>query len=543
MTDQPSDTAPLSRRAAIGGGLMLGFLALLAVGLLALVLLGRPSTAPGTGAAATPTADPASFAYVEAIPAPPLELTDQDGQPFTLASQRGRPVLAFFGYTHCPDVCPVTVGVVNEVLAAVGEGPRAVFTSIDPERDDPAAMKSYLTYLPKAYVGLSGTPAEVRRNADQWGVKYAKIEQGSAAGYAMAHTADIFLVDAEGMLRAHFPFGTGAEPMIEAVKALLAETPVSSGASVSPVPSPAVATPATATAAPSTAAPTPAPTTAAPATPASAAVQLYPEIISTSIWAEPGDPVIMRVVDSNGTKLDGSVPLSVQLAQADGTPVGNPVTASAVLPEGARQHYFVAPMDIPSPGAWKLKVTAGESTGDIMIQALDPGGSLPIGGPAPDIDTPTLDDVAGVVRAVTTQPNPDLRLSTTSTADARAMGKPYVIVIDSARFKVSPECGRALTMIRFLLDRWDQDATFIHLEPFEYQIITEEPVLSGSLTDPPMNKYSRAFGLGDATWPGTKMPWIFVVDGNGMVRAKYTGIVGSADVDVILTQIKAEQGG
>jgi hypothetical protein len=199
-------------------------------------------------------------------------------------------------------------------------------------------------------------------------------------------------------------------------------------------------------------------------------------------------------------------------------------------------------MDIPSPGAWKLQLTAGQSTGDITIQALDPGGSAPIGGPAPDVDTPTLDDVAGVVRAVTTQPNPDLRLSKTSTADARAMGKPYVIVIDSARFKVSPECGRALTMIRYLLDRWREEAVFIHLEPFEYQVITEEPVLSGSLTDPPLNKYSRAFGLGDATWPGTKMPWIFVVDGQGIVRAKYTGIVGSADIDVILTQIKAEQG-
>ena len=552
MTDRPSDTAPLSRRAAIGGGLMLGFLALLAVGLLTLVLLGRPSDAPGAGAEATSTADPAGFAYAEAIPAPPLELTDQDGQPFALASQRGRPVLAFFGYTHCPDVCPATVGVVNEVLAAVGEGPRAVFTSIDPERDDAAAMKSYLTYLPKAYVGLSGTPAEVRRNADLWGVKYAKIEQGSAAGYAMAHTADIYLVDAQGMLRAHFPFGTGAEPMIEAVEALLVETPVSSAGPVAAAPSASAATPAPPTDAPSadpsSASPTPAPATTAPAmptapaTPARVAVQLYPEIVSTSIWAQPGDPVIMRVVDSNGTKLDGSVPLSVQLTQSDGTPVGGPVTASALLPDGAKQHFFVAPLDVPSPGAWKLHVTAGQSTGDIMIQALAPGGSLPIGGPAPDVDTPTLDDVGGVVRAVTTQPNPDLRLSKTSTADARAMGKPYVIVIDSARFKVSPECGRALTMIRYLLDRWDQDAVFVHLEPFEYQIITEEPVLSGSLTDPPMNNYSRAFGLGDATWPGTKMPWIFVVDGNGIVRAKYTGIVGSADVDVILTQIKAEQG-
>jgi hypothetical protein len=123
------------------------------------------------------------------------------------------------------------------------------------------------------------------------------------------------------------------------------------------------------------------------------------------------------------------------------------------------------------------------------------------------------------------------------------MGKPYVIVIDSARFKVSPECGRALTMIRYLLDRWGDRAVFIHLEPFEYRIVTGEPVLSGTLTDPPMNRFSLAWGLGDATWPGTRMPWVFVVDGNGTIRAKYTGIVGSADVDVMLSVIQAEAGG
>jgi hypothetical protein len=130
-----------------------------------------------------------------------------------------------------------------------------------------------------------------------------------------------------------------------------------------------------------------------------------------------------------------------------------------------------------------------------------------------------------------------LRLSQTSTADALAMGKPYVIVIDSARFKVSPECGRALSMIRYLLDRWGDRAVFIHLEPFEYQVITEEPVLSGSLTDPPLNTFAAAYGLGLEPWPAVKMPWVFVVDASGTVRAKYIGIVGTADIDVILTQI------
>ncbi len=549
MADRPPDTAPLSRRAAIAGGLALGFLALLAVGLVALVLVARDPAGPGIGAEATPTADPASFVYAVARSAPPLELTDQDGRPFALSSQLGRPVLVFFGYTHCPDVCPVTVGLVGEALATVGDGPRAVFASIDPERDDVAVMKSYLRYLPKAFIGLSGSPTEVRRNADLWGVKYARIDQGSASGYAMAHTADVFLVDAQGRLRAHFPFGTGAGPIADALAALLAETPVPSAGAATPTPSggaPATrAAPATPTAAspvPATPAPSPAPASPA-ATPGTAAVSLLPEVISTSIWAGAGDPVILRVVDSAGRKLDGTTPLSVQLASFEGAPQGAPVIASAILPEGEQQPYFIAPLDIPSPGAWKLQLTAGDAKGSITIQALDQGATLPIGGPAPAIDTPTLDDVGGVVRAVTTQPNPDLRLSRTSTADARAMGKPYVIVIDSARFKVSPECGRALTMIRYLLDRWGERVVFIHLEPFEYQVITEEPVLSGSLTDPPLNRYSRAFGLGDATWPGTKMPWIFVVDGKGIVRAKYTGIVGSADVDVILSQIRAEQGG
>ena len=128
-------------------------------------------------------------------------------------------------------------------------------------------------------------------------------------------------------------------------------------------------------------------------------------------------------------------------------------------------------------------------------------------------------------------------MSQTSTADARAAGKPYVLVVDSSRFKVSPACGRALSMVRFLLDRWT-DVPFIHLEPFEYQVITDEPVLSGSLADPPLNRWAAAFGLGDEVWPATEMPWIFVVDGDGIVRAKYTGIVGSADVDVILSMIE-----
>jgi hypothetical protein len=262
---------------------------------------------------------------------------------------------------------------------------------------------------------------------------------------------------------------------------------------------------------------------------------LLPEVVSTSVWAREHAPVILRATDTTGAPVDGSSPVTVQLARFDGTLVGAPVRATTVLPVGETRPYFVADLDIPDPGAWKLVVSAGDASGEIPVQALDPGATTPIGGPAPNVDTPTLDDVGGVVRAVTTEPDPDLRLSTTSTADARAAGKPYVLVIDSARFRVSPACGKALSMIEVLVDRWP-DVAFVHLEPFQYQVITDEPVLSGPITDPPLNQWAAAWGLGDATWPATDMPWIFVVDGQGIVRAKATGIIGTADIDVILSQ-------
>ena len=480
---------------------------------------------------------PAPFEVGDVEPAPALALTDQDGQAFKLGVP-GRPTLVFFGYTHCADVCPETMGVLTQAVTESGPGPRALFVSIDPERDDVAAMKAYTRFLPDWLVGLTGTPAEVADNAARWGVKYARIEEGTPPAYGMAHTADVFLVDAAGRLRARFPFGTDAEPIAALLRRLLREAPV---AAAVPTPVPMAATTAAPSAAPTSAPASPAPTAppASPTTPPAPAGALVPELVSTSIWAGEPDPVILRVADAAGVPLADAAPVTVRLARFDGTPVGDPVPARGVRPEGETRASFVATLSIPAPGAWRLLVSDGSSEGSVAIEALDPGATTRIGSAAPDVDTPTLDDVGGVVRAVTTEPAPDLRLSTTSTADARAAGKPYVLVIDSARFKVSPACGRALSMIEVLVDRWPGVA-FIHLEPFEYQVITEEPVLSGPLTDPPLNRFAKAFGLGDTAWPATEMPWVYVVDGSGTVRAKYTGIVGTADIDLILTQLAAE---
>jgi hypothetical protein len=334
----------------------------------------------------------------------------------------------------------------------------------------------------------------------------------------MAHTADIFLVNAAGDLQTQFRYGTTAETIAAALTSLLVAQPVPTD----PEPSPA-ATPA--------------------ATPPAAMIpmgDLRATVVSTSVWAGGGSPVILSLADAMGMPLDGSSPVTARVVGADGAAVGADVPAVPIRPAGESQVSYVANVDIPSAGSWRLDLIAADgSSGSVAVTALDQGASARLGGPAPDVDTPTLADVGGNLLAISTQPQSDARLYQSSTADARAAGRPYVIVIDSARFKVSPACGRALSMIRYLIDRWP-DVTFIHLEPFQYQIVTGEPVLDGDIASPPVTALTRAFGLGDATWPSTAMPWVFVVDGDGVVRAKATGVIGSADVDLALSQVTGE---
>ncbi len=505
--------------------------ALLAVAASFLVLVGWAATAPRPIALAP--------SLRAAQPAPALLLTDQDGRPFSLTDFRGRPVLVFFGYTHCPDVCPATIGTVNEALAKVGPGVRVVFVSIDPERDTVAAMKAYLKYLPSAYTGLTGTSSEVRANADAWHVQYAK-QLNTTGAYAMAHTADLFLVDAQGRIRTTFPFSTKSEPIAEALSGLLAETPPPSDAPATPpvaFASPSGASGSAASASPAS------PVAASPIAPSSqpaTGTALVPLVVSSEIWAGGPDPVILTVTDTRGVPIDATTPIDVTVTGAGNAAAGSPVHAVAVQPWGEKTVYFVATVTIPSPGGWRLVLsTSSGASGSVDVTALDQGATTPLGGQAPNIHTPTLSDVGGLVRAVTTQPNPDLRLSQTSTSDARVQGRPYVIVIDSTRFRVSPLCGRAVVMVRYLLDRWQDQVAFIHLEPFVYTIVTEEPVLSGDIADPPLNQWAAAWGLGPEPWPANTVPWAFVVDGQGVVRAKYTGIIGSADLDVIISMIES----
>jgi protein SCO1/2 len=492
--------------------------------------------ATSTGAPASPVGlDPSAFVDPAAPPAPALELTDPEGQPFSLASQRGHPVLVFFGYTHCPDVCPTTIGTVGEVLREVGWGTTAVFASIDPERDTPAFLKDWVDFLPEGFQAVTGTPEAIRATAADWGVQYARIDtEGGADAYSMAHTADVYLVDAEGRLRATFPYGTEAEPIMATVRRVADEgAGAAAGASDAPTGGP----PASSSIGPS---PTPAP---AGSTPGPTAAALGVEVRSTSVWAGGESPVILALEGPVGPLADTALPVTIQVRDAGGSPVGAPVKAEPVQPPGVDEVAYVATLDLPAAGAWRLDVATTidgmEARGWAPVVALDPADTAPLGEAAPTIRTPTLDDVGGDPTAVTTDPAPDLRLSRRSTSDALAEGEPFVLVLDSNRFRVSPACGRAIVMVRYLLDRW-RDVDFIHHEPYRYSVISQEPVLEGSLSDPSLTEVARAWGIEAAPWGPKSMPWIFIVDGDGVVRAKYQGVVGTEDVDVMLSLLAQE---
>jgi hypothetical protein len=143
-----------------------------------------------------------------------------------------------------------------------------------------------------------------------------------------------------------------------------------------------------------------------------------------------------------------------------------------------------------------------------------------------------------VALRITTDPLPDLRLSRTSTADALATGRPFVLVVDSARFKVTPGCGKALGLAKYLVDRWP-DVPFIHLEPYRYDIVTDTAVLEGSLAAPALVDVAEAWGVGAPPWGVGSMPWVFIVAGDGALIAKYQGVVGSDDIDVIVSLLTA----
>ncbi len=136
----------------------------------------------------------------------PFQLEDQNGKPFTDRDMKGRPYLVFFGYTHCPDICPTTLFELSEVIKKLGpdaDRAGAVFITVDPERDTPAVMKDYLSNFDPHLRGLTGDPAAVNAALKAYRV-YAKKVPLKDGDYTMDHTAIVYLMDKNGRFVAPF---------------------------------------------------------------------------------------------------------------------------------------------------------------------------------------------------------------------------------------------------------------------------------------------------------------------------------------------------
>lgn len=152
-------------------------------------------------------------------------LTNQDGQPFRLDQLRGRPAVLFFGYTSCPDMCPMTMSRIAAALKLVGDPAREVttlFVSVDPERDTPAVLKEYVGSFSIPVVGLTGTPDDVARVAAQYHASYQVVPTGTT-NYLVNHTSAIFLIDRQGRLRQYFRFDEKPDTLASALRTLLSE--------------------------------------------------------------------------------------------------------------------------------------------------------------------------------------------------------------------------------------------------------------------------------------------------------------------------------
>ena len=136
----------------------------------------------------------------------PFSLIDQHGKPVTDQDLKGRPALVFFGYTHCPDVCPTTLFDVSELLRALGPDAgraAALFITVDPERDTAPVIKDYLSSFDPHLRGATGEPKAVEAAEKAYRV-YAKKVPGENGDYSMDHTALVYLMDKQGRFVAPF---------------------------------------------------------------------------------------------------------------------------------------------------------------------------------------------------------------------------------------------------------------------------------------------------------------------------------------------------
>ncbi len=156
-------------------------------------------------------------------PAPAIDLEATTGGMAGLDSFGGKLVVVYFGYTHCPDVCPTTLSSLNKALDLIGDGAddvQVVMVTVDPERDTVEYLAEYMTYFDESFVGLTGPIEDISRIATAYGVFFAADEGDVETGYTVAHNASLMVIGRDGHLRLILPPELTAEQIADDLKYL-----------------------------------------------------------------------------------------------------------------------------------------------------------------------------------------------------------------------------------------------------------------------------------------------------------------------------------
>jgi protein SCO1/2 len=174
---------------------------------------------PGKQAASFQNTDVTGLDYAKGF-----SLTDHAGKPRTLADYKGKAVIVFFGYTQCPDVCPTTMAEMAGVMQKLGpqaDQVQVLFITLDPERDTPQLLASYVPAFDKRFVGLYGTPEQTAKTAKDFKVFYSKVPGKEPGSYTIDHMAGSYVFDKDGRLRLFIRHGVAADSIVHDVRQLL----------------------------------------------------------------------------------------------------------------------------------------------------------------------------------------------------------------------------------------------------------------------------------------------------------------------------------
>lgn len=178
--------------------------------------------------APAPTAESGVMRVAGAAIGGPFQLVDHSGQAVSEADFAGRFMLIYFGFTHCPDICPTELQVMaNAVDALDADGARVapLFITVDPERDTPAHLKDYVAAFHPKMIGLTGTPEQIAAVAKAYKVYFSKQPSaGASAEYQVDHTSFVYLMGPDGILRSVFRSGTSAKAMAGEIRAQIRQS-------------------------------------------------------------------------------------------------------------------------------------------------------------------------------------------------------------------------------------------------------------------------------------------------------------------------------